>query len=125
MARRHAFKMIVAALLLFLPITAKEPNHLYLCRSPLLAFNFWDALQNLTTQGVTVTPKIVSEVCAGMRAGTEPQCIRVDADNFKPVASGWGGALALSDGKTKVWFHNPDTGGWVHPDYYVSYVNSK
>jgi hypothetical protein len=30
----------------------------------------------------------------------------------------------MSDGKTKVWFHNPDTGGWVHPDYYVSFVNS-
>ncbi len=74
-ARRHTFKMIVAALLLFLPITAKEPNHLYLCRSPLLAFNFWDALQNLSQQGVTITPKITQEICAGMRAGTTLTCL--------------------------------------------------
>jgi hypothetical protein len=33
--------------------------------------------------------------------------------------------MAMTDGKTKVWFHNPDTGGWVHPDYYVAYVNAK
>jgi hypothetical protein len=31
----------------------------------------------------------------------------------------------MTDGKTKIWFHNPDTGGWIHPDYYVSYVNRK
>jgi hypothetical protein len=31
----------------------------------------------------------------------------------------------MSDGKTRVWFHNPDSGGWVHPDYYVAYVNEK
>jgi len=53
------------------------------------------------------------------------RCIRVEGDGFKPVASGSGGALALADGKTKVWFHQPDSGGWVHPDYYVSYVNAK
>ena len=76
-------------------------------------------------QGVTVTPKIAEEVCRGMRAGEEPQCIRVDADIFRPVASGWGGALAMSDGKTSVWFHNPDTAGWIHPEYYISYVNPK
>jgi hypothetical protein len=100
-------------------------NHLFVCRSPLLAFDCWAALQNIQRQGVTLTPKIVEEVCNGMRAGQAPQCIRVEADAFKPVASGWGGALAITDGKTKLWFHNPDTGGWIHPDYYVSYVNSK
>lgn len=51
--------------------------------------------------------------------------MRIDADEFKPVASGWKGALARSDGKTEVGFHNPDTGGWVHPDYYIYFVNSK
>jgi hypothetical protein len=121
---RHTLKIVIATLLLFLPISAKEPNHLYLCRSPLLAFSFWDALQNLVRQGVTVTPKIVQEICDGMRAGSTPQCIRADADTFKPVGSGWGGALAMSDGKSTTWFHNPDTGGWVHPDYYVLYINT-
>lgn len=100
-------------------------QHLYLCRSPLLAFDFWNTLQEMRTKGVTVTPKIAEEVCNGMRAGNEPQCLRVAADDFKPVASGWGGAMAMSDGKTKVWFHSPDALGWVHPDYYVLFVNSK
>lgn len=54
-----------------------------------------------------------------MKAGNEPQCIRVDGGDLKPIASGWQGALATSDGKTKMWFHNPDTLGWVHPHYYV------
>jgi hypothetical protein len=80
---------------------------------------------SLQHQGVTITPKIAQEICDGMRAGNEPQCIRVEGENFKPIASGEGGALAMTDGKTKVWFHNPDAGGWVHPDYYISYVNSR
>jgi hypothetical protein len=33
--------------------------------------------------------------------------------------------MAISDGKTKAWFHNPDTLGWIHPDYYVQFVNAK
>lgn len=124
---KRLFLIVVLSVILpSLPVFAEENHkHLYLCRSPLLAFDFWRALQNIQEQGVTLTPKIAQEICNGMRAGQEPQCIRVEADNFKPVASGWGGALALTDGKNKVWFHNPDTGGWVHPDYYVSYVNSK
>lgn len=118
--------LILSLVMLSLPISAEGGRkHLYLCRSPLLAFDFWGALQNMQRQGVTVTPKIAQEVCDGMKAGRDPQCIRVEADAFRPVASGWGGALAISDGRTKVWFHNPDTGGWVHPDYYVSYVNAR
>lgn len=74
---------------------------------------------------MTLTPKIAEEICAGMKAGSDPQCIRVEAEKFTPVASGWGGALAMSDGKTKIWFHQPDTGGWIHPDYYVLFVNKK
>lgn len=121
--------LIVLLSLLIVPslwVSAEgHPKHLYLCRSPLLAFNFWEALGDIQKQGVTLTPAIAQQICGGMKAGREPQCIRVEADKFKPIASGWGGALALTDGRTKIWFHNPDAGGWVHPDYYVSYVNSK
>jgi hypothetical protein len=113
--RRYAL-MIMAALLVSIPISAEKSNHLYLCRSPLLAFDFWGALLNLQRQG---------EMCDGMKAGRDPQCIRVEAVEFKPIASGWGGAMAMTDGKTRMWFHDPDAGGWIHPDYYVSYVNSR
>lgn len=113
-------------MLLCLPGFAEDyPDHLFLCRSPLLAFNFWETLQNIQRQGVRLTPKIAQEICEGMRAGSDPQVVRVEAAAFKPVASGWGGALAITDGNTKLWFHNPEASGWVHPDYYVSYVNSK
>lgn len=103
---------------------ATEPKHVYLCRSPLLAFDFWNALQDVAKKGIRLTPQIAEQICAGMRAGTEPQCLRIEANDLKPIASGWGGALALSDGKTKVWFHNPDSPGWVHPDMYIHFVNS-
>src|SRR5271165_4454202 len=83
-------------------------KHLYLCRSPLLAFNFRESLIDIKRQGVTLTPTIAEEICNGMRAGSEPQCIRVEGDNFKPIASGWGGALAMTDGTTRIWFHHPD-----------------
>lgn len=123
---RVSLILVLSVLFASLPVSAEgNHKHLYLRRSPVLAFDFWNSLQNIQKQGVTLTPKIAQEICDGMKAGQEPQCIRVDADEFKPVASGWGGALAMSDGKTKVWFHNPDSGGWVHPDYYVFFVNSK
>ena len=105
-------------------LAVQEASHLYLCRSPLLAFDFWNELQDIKAKGITVTPEIASEVCNNMRAGSDPQCIRVDGQSFRPVASGWGGALALTDGKTKTWFHNPASGGWVHPNYYVIFANT-
>lgn len=124
---KWALLIVLASCICFsLPVFAEgKQTHLYLCRSPLLAFDFWRALQNLAQQGVTVTPQIAQQICDGMKAGQDRQCIRVEAAEFKPVGSGWGGALALSDGKTNVWFHNPDAGGWVHPDYYVLLANSK
>ena len=119
--------LILLAVLLSSASTSAEANrkHIYLCRSPLLAFDFWREIHAIQSKGVTMTPKIAQEICAGMKAGKEPQCIHVEGDEFKPIASGWGGALALTDGKTKVWFHNPEGGGWVHPDYYVAFVNQK
>lgn len=120
--------IVVAVLSLSLTTTAIATDgglkHLYLCRSPLLAFDFWSSLQDLKRRGITLTPQIVGEICAGMKTGNEPQCLRVEASEFKPIASGWGGALSISDGHTKAWFHNPEGGGWIHPDYYISFVNT-
>ena len=126
MKRLMAGGLLLISLALIGRVYSEENHkHIYLCRSPLLAFDFWNSLQSLKKQGVALTPKIAQEICAGMKAGRDPQCIRVEMDEFKPIASGWGGALALTDGKTKVWFHNPDTAGWVHPDYYIYLVNLK
>lgn len=121
-------RLIIALLALALaaPILPQEhERRIYLCRSPLLAFNFWNSLQNLIKQGVTLTPQIAQQICDHMKAGTDPQCIYVEMAQFKPIATGWQGAMALTDGKTKVWFHNPDTGGWVSPDYYIYLMNAE
>ncbi len=104
--------------------SANGARHLFLCRSPLLAFDFWRTLQNMQQQGVTITPTIADQICRGMRAGEDPQCLRIEADAFKPIASGWGGAMAMTDGTTRIWFRNPNAGGWIHPDYYITYLNS-
>jgi hypothetical protein len=102
-----------------------DVKHMFLCRSRLLAFDFWQSLQDLHQKGITLTQQLAQQVCDGMKAGTEPQCMRVDGAYLKPIASGWGGAMAMSDGATKMWFHNPDSLGWVHPQYYVRYINEK
>jgi hypothetical protein len=47
-------------------------KHLYVCRSPVLAFDFWSSLQEMQRKGVTMTPKIAQEVCNRMKAGDEP-----------------------------------------------------
>lgn len=119
----------VALIALSMPISAPADDaglrHLFLCRSEPLAIDFWNTLQEMRRRGVTLTPTIAQEVCKGMKAGNDPQCIRVKGGDFKPIASGWQGAMAMSDGKTKVWFHNPDALGWISPDYYVIFVNTK
>jgi len=109
-----------------LPVVSANDSlkHMFVCRSPLLAFDFWSSLRSMQMKGITITPQIVEQTCNGMKAGNEPQCLRIEANSFKPVASGSDGALAMSDGKTKIWFHNPDAGGWVHPEYYVWFVNT-
>ena len=124
--KRSIFCIVLSLIVPLLPVSAEgTQRHLYLCRSPLLAYDFWRSLLDIRQRGVTIMPQIVEQICDGMRAGSVRQCIRVNAAEFKPIASGWGGALQMTDGKTTVFFNHPDTGGWVHPDYYVSYVNGK
>jgi len=117
--------LIAISLFAATSVAMAENQHLFVCRSPLLAFDFWNSLHDLQNKGVKITPQIAQEICDGMKAGTDPQCIRIEGENLKPVASGWQGAIAMSDGPKKVWFRYPDSMGWIHPDYYVSFVNKK
>ncbi len=121
---------LIALFLVAMPLVASQGDqvqhkHVYLCRSPLLAFDFWRSLQEVREKGIQMTPQIAEQICDNMKAGQAPQCIRVEVDQIKPVATGWGGAMAVTDGKTRVWFHNPESGGWMHPEYYVEFVNAK
>jgi hypothetical protein len=99
---------------------ATEPavDHLFLCRSPLLAKDFIGTIEDISNDGVHVTDEIAQQVCDHMRAGSDPQCLRVDAAHLEPFAAGWAGMLAITDGTTRVWFHNPDANGWISPDYF-------
>lgn len=98
---------------------ASVPPGMYVCRSPLLAFDFWNSVLHLSQElKIKLTKEIVAQLAA------DQNCIRAASDNLRPIKSGWGGALAMADGdKSPVYFHHPDTFGWVHPDYYVQYVN--
>ena len=102
---------------------APIPAGMYVCRSPLLAFDFWNSLLHTSNDlKIKLTPNIVAQIAAGQN------CIRVVSDDLRPIKSGWGGALAMVDGdKTPVlpFFSQPDTFGWVHPDYYIKYVNDQ
>lgn len=93
--------------MLSVPISAKKPNHLYLCRSPLLAFSFFGCLAEPPGAGSDYYTQDISRNCDGIRAGRDHQCVLVEADDFKPVASGWGGAMAITDGKTRFGFTIP------------------
>ncbi|MYM92423.1 hypothetical protein [Duganella vulcania] len=98
-------------------------RHVFVCRSPLLAFDFWKSLQETRAKGIEVTTEVAIQICAAMRAGHDPQCRRVEVAELRPIAAGWGGALALANGMTKIWFQNPDGGGWVTPEYFVMLSN--
>ena len=102
------------------------------CRSPLLAFDFWHSVLHVSQElKINLTHEIVAQLAADQgytdRNGSgpkEPVCVRITSGDLRPIKSGWGGALALADGdKSPVYFYHPDSLGWVHPDYYVQYVN--
>ncbi|MCU6499570.1 hypothetical protein LPN04_17385 [Rugamonas sp. A1-17] len=122
-ARVVLFLSTVFSLLSLAHAENTDLQTVFVCRSPLLAFDFWSKVQALRTQGIEVNRKIVRELCKGMHVGDSPQCLEVQFSGIKPVASGWGGALALADSGQRIWFHEPDSGGWVHPDYYIMIVN--
>jgi hypothetical protein len=123
---KNIVKAVAAFYILCLSVAdAAPPDHMYLCRSPILAYDFYNSLIDLVQKGIHLTPTIAEQVCAGMVAGPGvPQCIRVKAGKFMPIASGWGGELAMTDGTTKIWFHKPDGYGWIDSRMYVQYVNA-
>ncbi len=100
-------------------------RQLYVCRSPLLAFAFWNSLKEIGRKGVTITPAIAKRVCDGMNTGGVPQCVSIRGEHLTPVVTGAGGAMSMSDGTTTIWFHNPNEGGWIHPEYYVQFLHAK
>ncbi|HEY1936268.1 MAG TPA: hypothetical protein VGG99_30030 [Acetobacteraceae bacterium] len=124
---RRLISAIVLAVILsqFGGITRAWADHIYLCRSPLLAYDFWNSLIALQQQRIVLTPTIAAQVCNGMKAGRDPQCIRVERTHFEPFASGWNGALAMTDGSTKIWFHMPDGFGWIDSRSYISWLNAQ
>ena len=117
---------LLLALLLFgaLPLSAVEvagPTGMYVCRSPLLAFDFWGSVIHVSQElRIRLTRQIMAQLAA------DQKCVPVVSERLRPIKSSWGGALAVADGdKSPIFFHNPDTLGWVHPDYYVQYVNEQ
>lgn len=105
----HCRKLVAgfAILLWPLPACALEPG-MFLCPSPLIAHNFWGDLAAAQQLGVHVDRTIAAQIAA------KDKCEFVRSDSLKPVSAGWGGTLALTDGKVT---------GWATLEYYVGYTN--
>lgn len=92
------------------PLGARaQQRGMFLCASPLIANNFWGDLISAHNLGINLTYAIASQIAA------KDQCTRVDSDNLKAVRAGWGGMLALTNGRFT---------GWANPQYYVLYTNN-
>jgi hypothetical protein len=59
--KRFLLSVLLLLLLPSLPISAEDRKHLFICRSPLLTFDFWRGLQGMQEQGVTITPTIAHQ----------------------------------------------------------------
>jgi len=99
------------AILIFLahPFPANaNGDGMFLCRSPVVANDFWSDLNSVSQAGVHLHRDIASEIAK------KHQCVFTGGTNLKPIDF-VAGELAITDGKTK---------GWADPHLYIMYVNS-
>lgn len=81
---------------------------MFLCRSPIIANNLWGDIIEVKEKGIQPTFAIVQALA------NKNACPFAQSDTLKPVKF-VAGQLQMYDGKLS---------GWVHPDYYIFYVNS-
>lgn len=81
---------------------------MFLCRSPVVANDFWNALNQVAGAGVNLS----KEVAKGIAAKND--CPFVASTALKPVDF-VAGQMAITDGKNK---------GWAAPQLYILYVNT-
>jgi hypothetical protein len=85
---------------------AAEPG-MFLCRSPVVANDFWGDLVTAQQTGITLNRELAASVAR------KHQCPFVASATLKPIDY-VAGQLAITDGKLK---------GWAAPQLYILYVN--
>ena len=88
-------------------VTETRTAGMWLCASPLIAYNFWNDLGTIQKLGIQVDSAIAEQV-----AKHEP-CTRANSDQLKPTGAGWGDTLAFEAGAVR---------GWATSSYYVMYT---
>jgi hypothetical protein len=103
-------RSIGAALLLVLNVVsdarAAEPG-MFLCRSPVVANDFWTDLNTAKQTGIELNMELAGSIAR------KNACPFVASPHLKPIDF-VAGQLAITDGKIK---------GWAAPQLYIMYVN--
>jgi len=100
---------MLAALLLILSSSAASAADagMFLCRSPVVANDFWNGLLTAQQTGVNVNKDIAASIAQ------KNGCSFMTSEHLKPIDF-VAGQLAITDGKIK---------GWASPQLYILYVN--
>jgi hypothetical protein len=98
---------LVALLLLPALETIAGESGMFLCRSPVVANDFWNALLAAQQTGVSVNKEIATGIAQ------KNDCPFVASNKLKPIDF-VAGQLAITDGKIK---------GWAAPQLYILYAN--
>lgn len=80
---------------------------MFLCRSPVVANDFWNDLLTARQTGISVNREIAANIAR------KNQCKFVTSNILKPIDF-VAGQLAITDGRIK---------GWAAPQLYIMYVN--
>jgi hypothetical protein len=80
---------------------------MFLCRSPVVANDFWNGLISAQQTGVNINREIAASIAA------KNQCSFVASEILRPVDF-VAGMMAITDGRIK---------GWAEPHLYIMYVN--
>ena len=97
---------VIAVTLLVSAACAAEAG-MFLCRSPVVANDFWNGLVTAQQTGVRVN----RDIAAGI--AQKNGCEFIASEHLKPIDY-VSGQFAITDGKIK---------GWAAPQLYIMYVN--
>lgn len=86
---------------------AQQGRGMFLCGSPVIANNLWNDIIDVRRKGIDPTFAIVQSLAKNN------DCPFAASATLKPVKF-VAGQFQMNDGKSS---------GWVHPDYYIFYVN--
>jgi hypothetical protein len=102
----NKISVLFFSIVLATPAAASEAG-MFLCPSPVIANDFWSALQTAKGTGINLNRELAASIAQKNR------CQFVAADNLKPIDF-VAGQLAITDGRVK---------GWASPQLYILYVN--